>query len=200
MKPQHQRILEALQKGVPLQGKDRDAVIRWCEPRARRQMAKAERKARVRVNPVLAAADRQRSDHSAILRKADDNFSILIRWLGTRDYDGVRMGRCCTCTKILPFKELQCGHWILRGKWGTRYDFKNSAPQCPPCNARHIGNGRVERHEAYIEKRHGAGTANKLRVQAKLRTRKPTDMELAAWANHFMEEAVLRGYSPEAVA
>ena len=65
----------------------------------------------------------------------DRLFSIYIR---TRDTwvhnDEVRIGCCVTCGARKPFKELDCGHYIGRQWWATRWDTMNCAAQCRFCN------------------------------------------------------------------
>ncbi len=194
--PQMQRILTALELGHPLQGKDRDRVIAWAKPRARRVMQQTERKARIKANPIEAAAAGIHSDKKALLRAADDAFSILVRTMGTAtSFDGRRYGHCCTCNKPpLRFNQLQAGHWIKRGQWGTRFTLENVHPQCENCNMPAKGNGRVKEHESHIAVMHGHHMLDKLRVKAKFNQRRPSNKELADMAVDFMQRAVNLGY------
>ncbi len=196
MKPQHQRILEALQAGKPLQGKDRDAVIRWCEPRARRQMAKVERKAKVRANPVLAAEDGIRADKARALVLADAWFSICVRMLGTKEVEPgeERAGACCTCGKYQEFGDLQAGHWQKRGKFGTRFHFTNVHPQCRYCNDPRRGNGRMPEHEVFIIRKYGLSERDRILAKVKFEKRKPNTAELLRLAAKLKGQALSLGY------
>lgn len=199
--PIQQRVLEDIQHGRILTGKELDLVLRWIVPRAKRAMEKASKRKAIKANPVLAAQAKNRSDHSAFLRAADDAFSILVRTLGTKKAsDGKRYGPCVTCDRILPFKELQAGHCIVRGKWGTRFDLRNVHCQSFGCNAKHLGNGKVPQHEGFIERVHGIGTLKALKKAAKFNPHRPFDQSLAAMAENFMAQAIFAGYRPEDVA
>lgn len=42
--------------------------------------------------------------------------------------------KCVSCHKILSYKQRQCGHFIRREIWETRWDPKNLHIECPICN------------------------------------------------------------------
>jgi len=73
---------------------------------------------------------------SKIIRKLDQLFSIIVRYQNS--FDG--QNTCYTCGKILPIKELQCGHYLSRRYFGTRWNFDNARPQCYSCNVIKQGN------------------------------------------------------------
>ncbi len=66
--------------------------------------------------------------------KADAVFSI---WIRERDK------RCYTCMRVIPVKELQCGHYVSRSYLALRYDEKNAHAQCVSCNVFKHGNMTV---------------------------------------------------------
>lgn len=74
---------------------------------------------------------------------ADKLFSILVR-LKAMDSNGYV--QCFTCEQFRPFKELQCGHYIKRGHYATRWLEENAKPQCHECNVIKSGN-----YEVYTE-------------------------------------------------
>jgi len=41
---------------------------------------------------------------------------------------------CVSCKRKLPYKKRQCGHFIRRDCWKTRWDPKNLHIECPSCN------------------------------------------------------------------
>ncbi len=195
--PIAQRILDDVTKFKPLQGKERDMVIRWIKRRADRALEKVERAKAIRANPVRLAAENRRADASGLLTAADDAFSILVRTIGTQvQDDGRRWGYCITCKtkKLIPFSELQAGHWKKRGKFGARFMLENVHPQCDYCNDPRRGNGREPEHEAYILYHEGAGAISRILVAVKLRPKKPGNLELAEMAKAFMARAVALGY------
>ena len=84
------------------------------------------------------------------LAKADKAFSEYIR---RRDADHRGFVQCCTCPTVRHWKEMDCGHWLLRGNLATRFDERNSHAQCRECNSHH--DGQWVKHRAYIIERYG---------------------------------------------
>lgn len=68
--------------------------------------------------------------------KLDKVFSIWVRQRGMTDGNNV----CVSCDKILPWQDLQCGHFYRRQYLGTRWDPRNCWPQCFACNVWRRGN------------------------------------------------------------
>lgn len=76
-------------------------------------------------------------------KEADRVYSIYIRLKGSKD----GMNACYTCGKIYAVKELQCGHFISRTHLNTRWDERNTKPQCFSCNVWKRGEGaRFAKH------------------------------------------------------
>jgi len=67
----------------------------------------------------------------------DNVFSIFIRQRGM-DENGIN--QCYTCKKFDHWKSLQCGHYLSRKHFGTRFEEKNCFPQCKKCNLYTEGN------------------------------------------------------------
>jgi len=90
-------------------------------------------------------------------KKLDDVFSkfIRLRDAGTDGYN-----KCCTCSKVLHWKEANCCHFVPRAKRATRWDETNCYSGCTHCNfyneLHHYHLGRL------IDKLHGEGTADQL--------------------------------------
>lgn len=77
---------------------------------------------------------------SALRKDADAIFSKYIRHKHADDNGYIR---CYTCGKVRLVKEMQCGHFISRTKYATRFDEDNCRPQCVACNMFHEGNGYI---------------------------------------------------------
>lgn len=103
--------------------------------------------------------------------KLDKVFSQFIR---LRDSDENGMGKCCTCSKRINWKEAHCGHFISRRHLSTRWDERNTALQCPYCNV--YCQGQQYFFSVFIEQRHGVGTVEKL-IQKSKQTIKITKSE-----------------------
>ena len=72
---------------------------------------------------------------SALVKKLDTVFSLYIRNLYA--IDGVV--ECYTCGSVKPVSEMQCGHFMSRRFYSTRWHVDNSRPQCLKCNIFHQG-------------------------------------------------------------
>lgn len=68
---------------------------------------------------------------SKIVKKLDVIFSQYIR-LKYSDNQG--MTNCFTCGKRDHFKSMQCGHFMSRKNYSTRWDENNCRVQCLGCN------------------------------------------------------------------
>jgi len=68
--------------------------------------------------------------------------------------------RCYTCDKRLHWKEAHCGHYIPRNNLSTRFDERNTKPQCVGCNI--FGNGKPDIFALRLEKDYGNGILQEL--------------------------------------
>ena len=66
---------------------------------------------------------------------------------------------CCSCRKWWE-ENFQCGHFVTRGNYATRWDFQNCHGQCPNCNWPLSGNTYL--HGKFINETYGAGIADAL--------------------------------------
>ena len=79
---------------------------------------------------------------SSLKKKA---WSLLSEFVRRKDADEGGTTQCFTCGKYIHWKyEAQAGHAIGGRRNAVLYDLDISRPQCYPCNAKHIGNGRPE--------------------------------------------------------
>lgn len=86
--------------------------------------------------PIAAQSS---SERAKLIRDADRVHSLYVRQLGM--FNG--MNRCYTCDIVMPWKELQCGHFINRRKLAVRWHINNCRPQCNDCNVTLGGNLEV---------------------------------------------------------
>lgn len=73
---------------------------------------------------------------STLVKKADAIFSQFIR---QRNADENGMTECFTCGKQDHWKKLQCGHFMSRKHYATRWNEKNCQVQCAGCNVFRYG-------------------------------------------------------------
>lgn len=89
-------------------------------------------------------------------------FSLFIR---LRDTDSKGFGKCITCPRIIFYRDGDCGHGIGRQHKATKFDEKNNALQCKPCNG--FEGGRREDFRKAINKRFGSQTWDLLEMKAR---------------------------------
>jgi len=73
---------------------------------------------------------------STLVKKADAIFSQFIR---QRNADDNGMTECFTCGKKDHWKSLQCGHFMSRKHYSTRWNEDNCQVQCAGCNVFRYG-------------------------------------------------------------
>lgn len=66
-----------------------------------------------------------------LIKRLDKVFSLYIR---LRDCMPNGFGRCISCGKIKPYRELDCGHFFGRSNMATRFDEDNCSAECQGCN------------------------------------------------------------------
>jgi hypothetical protein len=68
------------------------------------------------------------------VKEADKKFSQIIRLMYQREDKTIL---CYTCHLSMRYNEAQCGHYISREHYATRWLVDNARPQCGQCNSRH---------------------------------------------------------------
>jgi hypothetical protein len=114
-----------------------------------------------------------------LIKELDAWYSRYIRW-SNADSDG--LVQCATCDTKKPVKGMQCGHFMSRRHYSTRWIEKNTAPQCYGCN---IGDqGRQYLMSKYLDHMYGKGTAEAM-YQRSLLSRKYTNEELIQLTKYY---------------
>ena len=121
-----------------------------------------------------------------LVKNLDMYFSRYIRW-SHADSDG--NVKCITCDAVKHVKEMQCGHFMSRRYYSTRWlsntKLSNCHPQCYGCN---IGSqGKQYKHSQYIDRTYGEGTAQRIADRAEL-SRKYTNEELITLSNYYKKK------------
>ena len=88
---------------------------------------------------------------------ADDAFSLYIR---RRDSDAKGYAKCVTCNTTNHYKKMDAGHFVSRGKEGTRFDDRNVFTQCKRCNI--FMSGNKPEFAVFLMKRFGNGIVEDL--------------------------------------
>lgn len=66
-----------------------------------------------------------------LIKALDAVFSYFIR---QKDANEEGFVKCYTCGKYFYWLYIQCGHYVSRTHYGTRWEEKNCKPQCEGCN------------------------------------------------------------------
>lgn len=66
-----------------------------------------------------------------LIAEADAWLSRYVRLIALNERGLVE---CYTCGKFFYIKNIQCGHFVGRGHYSTRFDTRNVRPQCKMCN------------------------------------------------------------------
>ncbi len=98
---------------------------------------------------------------SQLKKLLDKTFSEYVRRKNANEEGLVK---CYTCSKVIPWKEIQCGHFISRSYLATRFDEDNTRPQCVGCNI--FGGGRGVDFGRRLEIDVGVGTITRLYKKA----------------------------------
>jgi hypothetical protein len=133
-----------------------------------------ERKAKVRQKKAESIG--------VLTKKLDRIFSVFVRLSGTQETGSCT---CFTCSKVLHWREIQCGHFQSRRYYSTRFHELNCKPQCYGCN---IGlSGAQYTFGINLDKLHGQGTADSM-VRLSKEVKKFTSEEMMALIEHYEKE------------
>lgn len=119
-----------------------------------------------------------------LIRKLDSVFSVFTR---TEHATPDGLNRCCTCDVRKHWKSLQCGHFMSRQYYATRWERTNVGPQCRACNLR---SGEQYEMGKRINLLHGAGHAEALQRAAKQPTRMK-DSEIMELLDKYTAKALI---------
>lgn len=89
---------------------------------------------------VLGLQKKKATRTGASVKTLDKWFSKLIRRRDTKPVGDFRIGRCASCTEVKSYEKLDCGHYVGREHWATRWNPMNCAAQCWDCNRFSEGN------------------------------------------------------------
>lgn len=111
----------------------------------------------------------------------DRVFSKYIRTL----YSENGLVECCTCGNKLPINKIQCGHFMSRRHYSTRWDEENVSPQCMKCNM--YSQGEQFLFSKYIDNKYGEGYSEVLMYKSR-ETVKFSDFELEEMITDYKEK------------
>jgi len=110
------------------------------------------------------------SDRSRAMKLADKYFSQYVRLKFAKDNNVSRHSNefcsCITCNDIFHWLRIDCGHFMSREYQSTRYDERNTAPQCQSCNR--FKSGKQYEFGWRLDERYGKGTAEGMYIKSKI--------------------------------
>jgi 5-methylcytosine-specific restriction endonuclease McrA len=112
-----------------------------------------------------------KTKRKSLIDKLDKEFSIFIR----NRYAKNGMAECITCGTVKEVKQLQCGHFMSRKHYATRWDEDNCQVQCYTCNVMRYG--EQYKFGLYLNATYNKDKAEELLIQSK-QTLKLSDFEL----------------------
>jgi hypothetical protein len=104
-----------------------------------------------------------------LIKKLDTVFSLFIRLRHSQN----EIVTCFTCGKQDHYKKMQCGHFMSRKSYSTRWDETNCQVQCVKCNMFEQGMSYV--FGLRLNKIYGEGTAENLLYKSKKITKFTND-------------------------
>jgi len=112
-----------------------------------------------------------KTKRKSLIDKLDKEFSIFIR----NRYAKNGMAECVTCGTVKEVKQLQCGHFMSRKHYSTRWEEDNCQVQCYTCNVMRYG--EQYKFGLYLNATYNKDKAEELLIQSK-QTLKLSDFEL----------------------
>jgi hypothetical protein len=112
-----------------------------------------------------------KTKRKSLIDKLDKEFSIFIR----NRYAKNGMAECITCGVVKEVKQLQCGHFMSRKHYATRWDEDNCQVQCYTCNVMRYG--EQYKFGLYLNANYDTDKAEQLLIQSK-QTLKLSDFDL----------------------
>jgi len=105
----------------------------------------------------------KQEDFKTLKKELDKVFSRYIRLKETYFVGLRRMGKCVTCGKLLPFENLDCGHFISREYLIFRWAEVNAHIQCRYCNRFLAGNKK--RYRDFMIQQYGKEFVKQMQKQ-----------------------------------
>ncbi len=117
-----------------------------------------------------------------LIKRLDKVFALYIR---LRDCMPNGFGRCISCGKIKPYRELDCGHFFGRSNMATRFDEDNCSAECQGCNR--ASSDHLIYYQENLIRKIGVARFSTLRERAHS-SKKWDDEELKRMILHYTNE------------
>ena len=122
--------------------------------------------------------NKKKPSRSKLVKKLDAVFSQYIRLKNAVDGYAV----CFTCGKKDHYKKLQCGHFMSRRHYSTRWDEQNCNVQCAGCNV--FRAGEIYLYTKYLCSQYGENFPEELYIKSQ-KIVKFTDVDLIEMIEYY---------------
>ncbi len=109
--------------------------------------------------------------------------SIYVRLRGANNDGNVP---CCSCGKVVFWRDVDAGHFIPRQNKSTRYHEKNVFPQCRKCNR--FDNGNPAGYAKFLINNFGDGILDEL-IYLSHQAKKWTQFEIDNMRDYYKQQA-----------
>ena len=120
-----------------------------------------------------------KTKRKSLIDKLDKEFSIFIR----NRYAKNGLAECVTCGSVKEVKQLQCGHFMSRKHYSTRWEEDNCQVQCYTCNVMRYG--EQYKFGLYLNATYNKDKAEELLIKSK-QTLKLTDADLEEMIENYI--------------
>lgn len=117
-----------------------------------------------------------------LVKKLDKVFALYIR---LRDCMPNGFGKCISCGRVKPYRELDCGHFFGRTNMATRFDEDNCNAECQSCNR--VSSDHLIYYQENLIKKIGVARFSTLRERAHS-IKKWDRAELEEMIKHYTNE------------
>jgi len=121
----------------------------------------------------------KKSTRGKVVKELDRVFSLHVR---QRNMDENQNVSCYTCGRSNHYKKMQCGHFMTRARYSTRWDEVNCQTQCYGCNV--MQQGKQYEFGLNLDKEFGVGVSENL-YRKSMQTVKFMTYELEEKIEHY---------------
>ena len=121
---------------------------------------------------------------ASLVKKLDAEFSLYIRLRDSRPY-GYKYFKCISCGRILPFEQMDCGHFVGRTHMSTRFDELDCHGECRACNR--FSSDHIIYYQRNLEQKIGKAKLDLLIARGH-QTKKWTTWELEILINYYKDQ------------
>ncbi len=82
----------------------------------------------------MPLARRSKRTHPDLIGQLDTQVSLFVRLTAASKSERKGWVQCYTCGEWHHWQDIDCGHYIPRGRFGTRFDLRHLRPQDRKCN------------------------------------------------------------------